>query len=296
MADGNESNWWPGPPQPNQGPGGYADPRSPGGRVGPPPWEQQAQPSWGGAHDPAGARGPRPADPRRPDPRLPDPPRFDPRRDPEPRRDPDQWGDPDPRQDADQWDWMADGGRDDRPDGRGRQYPGAAAEAAPYPAAPNGRHRSDSPGAHPGPAGRDGKRGSSRVLTFVGGGALVAIVLVAMGLGLSRGGGTAGAASVQVTESAGVAPTVTAADAGPGTPTVTARSAGQQAEFSWSYANAAASDTFRVQVSGGGKPTVVDKPDFTLSVAQGQQACIQVQVVSASGITSAESSQVCSPS
>ena len=290
MADGNESNWWPGPPQPNQGPGGYADPRSPGGRAGPPPWEQQAQPSWGGAHDPVGARGQRPADPRRPDPRLPDPPRFD------PRRDPDQWGDPDPRQDADQWDWMADGGRDDRPDGRGRQYPGAAAEAAPYPAAPNGRHRSDSPGAHPGPAGRDGKRGSSRVLTFVGGGALVAIVLVAMGLGLSRGGGTAGAASVQVTESAGVAPTVTAADAGPGTPTVTARSAGQQAEFSWSYANAAASDTFRVQVSGGGKPTVVDKPDFTLSVAQGQQACIQVQVVSASGITSAESSQVCLPS
>ena len=118
-----------------------------------------------------------------------------------------------------------------------------------------------------------------------------------MGLGLSRGGGTAGAASVQVTESAGVAPTVTGADAGPGTPTVTARNAGgQQVEFSWSYANAAADDTFRVQVSGGGKPTVVDKPDFTLSVTQGQQACIQVQVVSASGTTSAESSQVCSPS
>jgi hypothetical protein len=269
MADGNESNWWPGPPQPNQGPGGYADPRSSGGRVDPPPWEQQAQPSWGGANDPARARGPRPADPPRPD----------------------------PRQDPDQWDWMADGGRDDRPDGRGRQYPGAAAEAAPYPAAPNGRHRADSPGAYPGPTGRDGKRGSSRIMTFVGGGALVAIVLVAMGLGLSRGGGTAGAASVQVTESAGVAPTVTAADVGPGTPTVTARSAGgQQVEFSWGYANAASGDTFRVQVSGGGKPTVVDKPDFTLSVEAGQQACIQVQVVSASGTTSAESSQVCSPS
>jgi hypothetical protein len=192
---------------------------------------------------------------------------------------------------------MADGGRDDRPDGRGGQYPGAAAEADSYPAAPNGRHRADSPGAYPGPTGRDGKRGSSRLMTFVGGGALVAIVLVAMGLGLSRGGGTAGAASVQVTESAGVAPTVTAADAGPGTPTVTARSAGgQQVEFSWSYANAASGDTFRVQVSGGGKPTVVDKPDFTLSVAQGQQACIQVQVVSAGGTTSAESSQACLPS
>jgi hypothetical protein len=133
-------------------------------------------------------------------------------------------------------------------------------------------------------------------MVFVGGGALVALVLVAAVLGLSRGGGV-GSPSVQVTESIGTGPTQAVQGQGPGTPTVTARNVGSShVEFSWSYANAASGDTFQVQVNGGAKPTTVDKPNLVLSVAQGQKTCVQVQAISAGGTASAQSSQACWPS
>jgi hypothetical protein len=326
MADGNESNRWPGGPAPNRGPGGYADPRNSGAPAGQPPWDQPAspwdqpqpvqpvQPPWGGS-DPARARGPqrpdpRYADPQRPDPRYTDPRHTDPRyadprhTDPRnsaagaqdqeqrarnPRREPGQRGrmaDGGP----DQGGWMADGGLDDQ----ARQFRGEAPED-PYPVPPGGRHRTDSPDDYAGHAGPGERRGPGRTMTYVGGGALVAILLVGAGLGLSRGGGGSPASTATPTEAVKPNPSA-AAQSGPGTPAVTARSlGGQQVEFSWSYANPASGDTFRVR-NGGGQPTTVDKPDLVLSVAQGSKACIQVQVIAASGTASAESNQACSPS
>jgi hypothetical protein len=132
-------------------------------------------------------------------------------------------------------------------------------------------------------------------MTYVGGGALVAILLVGAGLGLSRGGGGSPVSTPTPTEAVKPNPSA-AAQSGPGTPAVTDRSlSGQQVEFSWSYANPASGDTFRVR-NGGGQPTTVDKPDVVLSVVQGHKTCIQVQVISASGTASAESNQACSPS
>jgi hypothetical protein len=185
---------------------------------------------------------------------------------------------------------MADGG----PDDQGRQLRGETPED-PYPVAPGGRHRTDSPGAYAGDEGPGERRGPGRTMTFVGGGVLVAILLVGAGLGLSRGGGSGGSPASDPTEAVKPNPSAPA-QSGPGTPEVTARSlGGQQVEFSWSYANAASGDTFRVR-NGGGQPTTADKPDLVLSVAQGQKTCIEVQVISASGTASAESNQACSPS
>jgi hypothetical protein len=190
---------------------------------------------------------------------------------------------------------MPGSGPEDRP----RRFRGDP-EADPYPAASRGRHRTEPPGTdsgytEPGRTGSEESRGPGRTMAWVGGGALVAIALVAAVLGLSRGGAT-GNPTAQVTESTGVGPTLDAAGTGPGAPAVTARSAGgQQVEFSWTYANAAAGDTFQVQVSGAGKPTTVDKPDIVLTAAQGQKTCVQVQVVSANGTASPESSQACWP-
>jgi hypothetical protein len=329
MANGNESNGWPGGPEPNRGRGGNADPRSSAARAGQPPWDQPPQP-WDqpvqpprGGSDPARARGPQRPDPQRPDPRQADPryadpryadprqadPRYaDPRQaDPryaDPRQADPRYADPrqadprnsaagaqnqeqrarNPRRDPGQRGWMADGG----PDDQDRQFRGDAPEA-PYPEAPGGRHRTGSPGASPGQAGPGGGRGPGRTITLVGGGVLVAIMLVGAALGLSRGSGGSPASAPTEDPSA-------AAQSGPGTPAVTARSlGGQQVEFSWSYANPASGDTFRVR-SNGAQPTTVDKPDIVLSVAQGSKECIQVQVVSANGTASAVSNQACSPS
>ena len=186
---------------------------------------------------------------------------------------------------------MADGG----PDGRDRQLPREAPEPAPYPAGPSGRHRNGPPGGDADRAMPEEKRGLGRTVTFVGGGVIVAVVLVTFALGFSRGGGPNAAPTTTSTEAVQPNPSA-AAQSGPGTPTVTARSlGGQQVEFSWSYANPASGDTFRVQ-DNGGQPSTVSKPDVVLTVAQGQKACLQVQVVSTGGTSSAESSKVCYPS
>jgi hypothetical protein len=46
---------------------------------------------------------------------------------------------------------------------------------------------------------------------------------------------------------------------------------------------------------GSGKPAKPKKPDLVLSVAQGQRVCIQVQVISADGMTSPQSGVSCWP-
>ena len=305
MADGNESNWWPGRPESNRGPGGYTDPRPSGSRGGQPPWEQPVPPSWEQPAQPPWERPPsqppreQPAQPQWEQPSQPQweqPAQRRQDRRPLDQYPPDQYP-PDqrrragnPGQDRDERGWTADGG----PDDRGRQLPREAPEPAPYPVAPGGRHRTGPPGADADRAIPEERRGLGRTVTFIGGGLIVAVVLITFGLGFSRGGGNSAPAATS-TEAVMPNPSV-AAQSGPGTPTVTARSlGGQQVEFSWSYANPASGDTFRVQ-DNGGQPSTVNKPDLVLSVAQGQKACLQVEVVSASGTASAESSQVCYPS
>jgi Protein kinase domain len=216
----------------------------------------------------------------------------------------------------DSWD-MTDGGSG----GRARQFPPEAPEAAtlarPRAVVPNrgadvgafgttdarGSWRTDQDGSggthlvgtRAADAGRQGRGKPGRILALSGGGVLLAVaVAVAV---LVHGGGNPSPALT-----AGSQPTQpgSAQDPfglGPGVPTVTARSTGgQQVEFSWVYANSAPSDLFRVEVIGGsGKPPMQRKPEFVLSVAQGQQVCIQVQVVSTHGINSQESSVSCWP-
>jgi hypothetical protein len=323
MADGNESNWWPGGSEPNRRPGEYADPRTSGSRGGQPPWDQPAPPNWEQPVQPPWDQPPvQPPRERPVQPPWDQPVQRPQDRRPQDRR-PQDWHPQDqgqrprnPRQDPDEWDWMPDGG----PDGRPRQLPRTTAERMPYPGAPGGpggpggRHRGGPPDAGAGRGRSDDprsedprfddarfdderpeeRRGLGRTVTFVGGGLIVAVVLVAFALGFSRGGGT-GAASSAPTPTEAVQPNTPAAQSGPGAPTVTAHSlSGQQVEFSWSYANPAAGDTFRV-TNNGGQPTTVNKPDLVLTVAQGQKACVQVQVVSASGTDSAESDKVCYP-
>jgi hypothetical protein len=293
MAGGNEYNWWPAGPESNQGNGGYADPRNSGASGAQPPWEQPPPPPWGGSGptDP-----PRPQRPQRADPRYGEPQRSEPRHGarwdsaPGPQGQGQGQRAGDPERDFDQWDWMADGG----PDARARQFPGEAPDRAPYPVPPGGRHRTGPPGDDGQPG--TGERGrSGRTLTIVGGGALVAIVLAAFVLGLSRGGTLSGSGPSASSATPGA---VTTQDiAGPGTPTVTAHSAGgEQVEFSWTYANSATGDTFRVRENGSAQPTTVDKPDLVLSAPQGQRVCVQVQVISAGNVSSTESSSTCWPS
>jgi hypothetical protein len=303
MAEGNESNWWPGGPEGDRGANGYPDPRAAAGRGSQPPWEQPAQ----RPRPPA----PRPADQRPTDPRYAD------------RRPAGQWNSaPDPQdqgqpagsqgRDSGDWRWMVDGRRDFRPP----ELPGEA----PYAGASGGRHRTGAPAAdagrprpgnqrgYPDEPGlgdepgfgdepsfadeprREARSGPGRMVTYVGGGLIVAVVLVAFALGFSRGGAVPGAVPTQDATVGAQGPT-------PGAPTVTARSAGgQQVEFSWTYAGTAAGDTYRVLENGSGQPATVDKPDIVLSAAQGQQVCVQVQVVSAASVASAESNKACWPS
>lgn len=286
MAGGNEYNWYPDGPESNQGTGGYADPRSSGTGGGQAPWEQPPPPPWGGGGPTVPPRSQRP---QRVEPRHGAP--WDSAAGPQGQGQGQGQRSGDPGRDFDQWDWMADGG----PDARSRQFPEEAPDRAPYPVPPGGRHRTGPPGDDAGLAGTGERGRPGRRLTIVGGGVLVAIVLAGFVLGLSRGGTLSGSGPTATTATPGA---VTTQDIqGPGTPTVTARSVGgQQVEFSWTYANSASGDTFRVQENGSAQPTTVDKPDLVLSAPQGQRVCVQVQVISAGSVTSTESSSTCWPS
>ena len=190
------------------------------------------------------------------------------------------------------WD-MANGGSG----GRARQFPPEAPEAATLarPRAVVPGDRADI-GTRAGDAGRQGRGKSGRMLALSGGGALVAVVVVAVAL-LGHGGGRPASAPTAGSQPTQPGIAEDPLGLGPGTPTVTARSmGGQQVEFSWVYANSAPNDSFRVQVDGSsGKPVLAKKPDLVLSVAQGHQACIQVRVVATDGVNSPESSVSCWP-
>jgi hypothetical protein len=314
MPDGNDVNWWPGGPENGRGGGGgyrdprASDPRVSGARGGQPPWDQPpwdrassdrpswdqaGQPPWDGSGEPARRPGPQRFDPRRPDPRYLD--REHPATGPQDRGQ--AQGAADPGQDGDQWRWMAGGRADLRPP----ELPGEAA----YPGAAGGRHRTGAPPVdydRPWPDEADRPQGDERgkpgrMMALAGGGLLVAIVLVAFALGLSRGGAVPGAGPSQNPATPGPALTGDVQGTAPGTPTVTARGvSGQKVEFSWTYANSAAGDTFRVLVNGTAQPTTVNTPSLVLSAPPGQQVCVQVQVVNAGNVTSTQSSKACWPS
>jgi tRNA A-37 threonylcarbamoyl transferase component Bud32 len=216
------------------------------------------------------------------------------------------------------WDWMTGGGSG----GRVRQFPSEAPEAAtlarPHAVVPGGgadagpsgttdepggwragldaSGRTHAAGAGAGDAGRQERRGPGRMLALAGGGVLLAVVVAVAVLGLGHGGSPTSAltAGSQPTQAGGAQDPL---GLGPSAPTVTARGiGGQRVQFSWTYANSAPSDSFRVQVNGGsGQPVMPKKPDLVLSVAQGQRVCIQVQVISADGVNSPESNVACWP-
>ncbi|HEY6492218.1 MAG TPA: hypothetical protein VIZ43_03030 [Trebonia sp.] len=304
MPDGNDVNWRPGGHGNGRGGGGgyrdprASDPRVSGARGGQPPWDQASSdgPSWDQAGQPPwdGSGGPA---------RSPGPRQQNPATGPQDRGQ----GAADPGRSGDQWRWMAGGRADLRPP----ELPGEAT----HPGAAGGRHRTGAPPADPGrqwpddadsgrqwPDERDRPQGDERgkpgrMMALAGGGLLVAIVLVAFALGLSRGGAVPGAVPSQNPATPGPALTGDVQGAAPGTPTVTARGvSGQKVEFSWTYANSAAGDTFRVLVNGTAQPTTVNTPNLVLSAPPGQQVCVQVQVVNAGNVTSTQSSKACWPS
>jgi serine/threonine protein kinase len=147
--------------------------------------------------------------------------------------------------------------------------------------------------------GPRGARSSGRAFVLAGGGVLVAAVAVVAVLALRHGGGPAAASTVngQASQQAGGQSALGPGAAAPGQPAVTERRvSGMRVEFSWTYANPAAGDTFRWQeVSGGrGEPIgVVAKPQLLLTVAKGQSACITVTVRSADGQASQPSEPAC---
>jgi hypothetical protein len=211
------------------------------------------------------------------------------------------------------WD-MANGGSG----GRARQFPPEAPEAAtlarPRAVAPgggadigvfgttdartssrtdqNGSGRTHAAGTHAGDTGRQRRGKSGRLLALSAGGVLLVAVATIAVLDLGHVGDSP--APAQTTDSQPLGPGVL--PQGPDAPTVTARSiGGQQVEFKWNYTGSASGDSFRVQVIGDSRKLATTKPDFVLSVTQGQRVCIQVQVISTHGVESPESSVSCWP-
>jgi serine/threonine protein kinase len=172
--------------------------------------------------------------------------------------------------------------------------PGTADGRASWQANQDGSGRTHAVGTRAGGAERRGRAKSGRMLALSGGSVLLAVVIAVAVLGHGHGGGSPAPALTSGDQS-GIAEDPLGL--GPGEPTVTGRSTGgQQVEFSWVYANAAPSDSFRVQVIGdSGKPVMPKKPDLMLNVAQGQQVCIQVLVISTDGVESPKSSVSCWP-
>jgi hypothetical protein len=138
------------------------------------------------------------------------------------------------------------------------------------------------------------------VLAFAAGGLLVVAAVVAAVLALSHGSGGGSPAATGTSQAAqqGGQNALGPGAAAPGQPVVTARRvSATQVEFSWSYANAAAGDTFRWQELSEGAEApihVATKPDALVAVAEGQSSCITVTVRNADGQASLPST-FCSP-
>jgi serine/threonine protein kinase len=253
------------------------------------PWSVPA----GDADDPTRARGPRRLDPRSSAPSA--------------QEQQTRAGNP---MRSNSWD-MANGGSG----GRARQFPPEAPEAAtlarPRAVAPGGgadfgttgaraSSRTDQDGSgrthaadtRAGDPGHQRRGKSGRMLALSAGGVLLVAVATIAVLDLGHVGDSP--APTQTTDGQPFDPGVL--PPGPDAPTVTARSiGGQQVEFKWNYTGSASGDSFRVQVIGDSGKLATTKPDFVLSVAQGQRVCIQVQVISTHGVESPESSVSCWP-
>ena len=194
--------------------------------------------------------------------------------------------------------WMADAGSG----GRVRHFPPEAPEAAtlarPRAVGPGdgaGTYAGTHAGTRAGDARHQRRGKSGRMLLLSGGGVLLVAVATATLLNLGHPAGNPTPAPTTGTQPGGVNPL--GAGLGPGVPRVTPRSiGGQQVEFSWVYVNSAPGDSFSVQVIGdSGKPATPKKPDLVLTVAQGRQVCIQVQVISVRGVESQPSAVSCWP-
>ena len=175
-------------------------------------------------------------------------------------------------------------------------WPGQPAQ----PGQPGQPGQSDQPGQH-GLHARPGRRGrTGRALALAAGAAVLAIVAVVAVQVLGHGGGgqaSAGpTAAGQATAPGGADDAI--GDTEPGTPTVKAhRVSATEVEFTWTYANPAAGDTFRWQrVSGTAGPPDgrTSTPSLPVHLASGQAICIQVEVVRLDGTESAQPGQACS--
>jgi hypothetical protein len=136
----------------------------------------------------------------------------------------------------------------------------------------------------------------------LGGGVLVAIVALVAFFTLNKGNGQSGqnpAGAAQPAASSAAQDALGPGATAPGQPAVTVqRAEAGRVRFSWTYANAAAGDTFRwqrVSGSGGSAGGVTAKPQVLLSLPPGQSLCIVVQVRRAGGQASDPSSPVCWP-
>ena len=150
--------------------------------------------------------------------------------------------------------------------------------------------------------GVGGVRPRGRVLA-VAGGLLVAVVAIVAFFTLGKGNGQPGqnpAPTAQSTASGDAQDALGPGATAPGQPTVIAHQAdGTQVRFSWTYASPAAGDTFRWQRVSGSAGTpggVTTKPQVLISLPQGQNVCIAVQVRRADGQVSEQSQPVCWPS
>ena len=176
---------------------------------------------------------------------------------------------------------------------------GTTEARAPWLTDEDGSGRTHPVGTRAGDGGRRRRGKSGRMLALSGGGVLLAVVVAVALLGHGHGGGSpalAPTAGSQNTEPGGPQDPI-GQGLGPTMPKVTARGiGGQQVEFSWTYNNSAPSDSFRVQVNGGGwEPVVPRRPDLVLNVAQGERVCIQVQVIGGGDLASPESGATCWP-
>ena len=294
------------------GPGdGHADPHTQGGHTLSgqqawgetiPPWAAAAgrtdprthgaPAAWnGGTHEPAAARGTRPASTEEDPTRARAPLRVEP------------WGPAGPVE-------------EDRTRTRGPVRLDPWEAAGPGPGAgfpefqPGGREGTTMaraaalrPGSHAAPPAA-GARPSGRVLAVTGAvlaAAVAAVAYFTLGQGHAQpsAGPTAAAQSTAATAGAeqnALGPGATA----PGQPTVTAQRAGvARVRFSWTYANPAAGDTFRwnrVSGTAGTPGGVTARSQLLVALPPGQSVCVEVQVRRASGQASDPSQPVCWPS
>jgi hypothetical protein len=144
---------------------------------------------------------------------------------------------------------------------------------------------------------------TGRALLLAGGGAALAVAAAVAVLMIVRGGGQPSAAPTpggQATQSGGAQDAIGPGPAAPGTPAVKAhRIDPAHVQFSWTYADPAAGDTYiwrRVGGTAGRASGVVTKPRLAVDLAVSQTVCVQVTVRRADGQISQPSTACWPPS